>query len=92
MGFIKNNLLKVIEWTDDTKNTIVYKYPMDGRSIMFGSKITVREGQVAVFVNKGQIADVLDAGVHTLKTSNIPILTQLLALPYGFKSLFYADI
>lgn len=92
MGFISNNLLKAIEWTDDTNNTIVYKYPMDGRSIMYGSKLTVREGQVAIFVNKGQIADVFDAGIHTLKTSNFPILTQLLSLPYGFKSPFYADV
>ena len=92
MGFISNNLLKAIEWTDDTKNTIVYKYPMDGRSIMYGSKLTVREGQVDIFVNKGKIADVFDAGMHTLKASNIPILTQLLALPYGFKSPFYADV
>ena len=92
MGFISNNLLKAIQWTDDTKNTIVYKYPMDGRSIMFGSKLTVREGQAAIFVNKGKVADVFTAGTHTLKASNIPILTQLLALPYGFKSPFYADV
>lgn len=92
MGFISNNLLKAIEWTDDTNNTIVYKYPMDGRHIMFGSKLTVREGQVAIFVNKGQIADVFDAGYHTLKASNLPFITQLLSLPYGFKSPFYADV
>jgi len=92
MGFISNNLLKSIQWTEDNKNTIVYKYPMDGRSIMYGSKLTVREGQVAIFVNKGQIADVFQAGMHTLKASNIPILTQLLALPFGFKSPFYADV
>ncbi len=92
MGFISNNLLKVIEWTEDDKKTIVYKYPMDGRSIMYGSKITVREGQVAIFVNKGQIADIFEPGMHTLKASNIPILTQLLALPYGFKSPFYSDV
>ena len=92
MGFISNNLLKSIEWTEDSKDTIVYKYPMDGRSIMFGSKLTVREGQVAVFVNKGKLADVFEPGMHTLHTSNLPILTQLLALPFGFKSPFYADI
>ncbi|MBQ9790612.1 MAG: SPFH domain-containing protein [Clostridia bacterium] len=92
MGFISNNLLKVIEWTEDDKKTIVYKYPMDGRSIMYGSKLTVREGQVAIFVNKGQIADIFEPGMHTLKASNIPILTQILALPYGFKSPFYSDV
>lgn len=92
MGFIRNNLLKSIEWTDPSKDIILYKYPMDGRQIMFGSKLTVRESQVAIFMNKGQIADVFGPGMYTLKASNIPILTQLLSLPYGFKSPFYADV
>lgn len=92
MGFIKTNLLKVIEWTDPSKNTMVYKYPMDGRQIQYGSKLTVRESQVAVFLNKGKIADIFTPGIYTLKTSNLPILTQLLSLPYGFKSPFYADV
>lgn len=92
MGFIRNNLLKAIEWQDPSKNIILYKYPMDGRTIQFGSKLTVRESQVAIFMNKGKIADVFGPGMHTLKTSNLPILTQLLALPYGFKSPFYADV
>ncbi len=92
MGFIKTNLLKAIEWQDPSKNIICYKYPMDGRHIQFGSKLTVRESQVAIFMNKGKIADVFGPGMYTLKASNIPILTQLLSLPYGFKSPFYADV
>jgi len=92
MGFIRNNLLKAIEWQDPSKNTILYKYPMDGRTIQFGSKLTVRDSQVAIFMNKGKIADIFGPGMHTLKTSNLPILTQLLALPFGFKSPFYADV
>lgn len=92
MGFLKANLLKSIEWQDPSKNIILYKYPMDGRQIQFGSKLTVRESQVAVFMNKGKIADVFGPGIHTLKTSNLPILTQLLSLPFGFKSPFYADV
>ena len=92
MGFIRNNLLKAIEWTDDSKNVMVYKYPMDGRSIMRGSKLTVRESQVAIFVNKGKLADIFEPGFYKLDTSNLPILTQLLSLPYGFKSPFYADV
>ena len=92
MGFIRNNLLKAIEWQDPSKNTILYKYPMDGRQIQFGSKLTVRDSQVAIFMNKGKIADVFGPDMHTLKTSNLPILTQLLALPFGFKSPFYADV
>lgn len=92
MGFIKTNLLKSIEWTDNSKNTIIYKFPMDGREIQFGSKLTVRESQVAIFMNKGKIADVFGPGMHLLKTSNLPILSQLLAWPYGFKSPFVADV
>ena len=92
MGFFKNNLLKSIEWTDDSKNIMVYKYPMDGRQIVRGSKLTVRESQVAIFVNKGKIADIFSPGYHSLDASTLPILTQLLSLPYGFKSPFYADV
>lgn len=90
-GF-KSQLLKVIEWTDDTTNTLVYKFPMDGRQIMYGSKLTVRESQAAVFVNKGKLADVFAPGYHKLETSNIPVLSKLLSWPYGFNSPFFADV
>ena len=92
MGFIKTNLLKSIEWLDDSKDTIVYRFPMDGRQIMYGSKLTVRESQIAVFVNKGQIADIFEPGMYKLETSNLPILTQLFSWPYGFKSPFFAEV
>ena len=92
MGFFSTNVLKAIEWADASKDTLVYKYPMDGRKIVFGSKLTVRESQVAIFLNKGKIADVFTPGTYTLKSSNLPILTQLLSLPYGFKSPFFADV
>ena len=92
MGFFKTNLLKSLEWTDNSTDTIVYKYPMDGRQIQYGSKLTVRASQVAVFLNKGKIADIFQPGMYTLQTSNLPILTQLFSWPYGFKSPFYADV
>jgi membrane protease subunit (stomatin/prohibitin family) len=92
MGFFSTNVLKAIEWQDASKDTLVYKYPMDGRKIVFGSKLTVRESQVAIFLNKGKIADIFGPGTYTLHSSNLPILTQLLALPYGFKSPFFADV
>jgi membrane protease subunit (stomatin/prohibitin family) len=92
MGFFKTNLLKSLEWVDNSSDTLVYKYPMDGRQIMYGSKLTVRESQVAVFLNKGKIADVFGPGMYTLQTSNLPIFTQLMSFPYGFKSPFYADV
>ncbi len=91
-SFVKSQLLKNIEWTDDSKNTIVYKYPMDGRQIMMGSKLTVRESQKAVFVNKGKLADVFEPGLHTLTTSNLPYLTKLLNWAHGFNSPFYSDV
>ena len=92
MGFISNNLLKVIEWQDNSRDTLVYKFPMDGRQIMNGSKLTVRESQVAIFVNNGKVADIFEPGMYKLETSNLPILTQLLSWPYGFKSPFYAEV
>ena len=85
-------MLKSLEWVDNSTDTMVYKYPMDGRQIQWGSKLTVRESQVAVFLNKGKIADVFGPGMYTLQTSNLPILTQLMSWPYGFKSPFYADV
>ncbi len=85
-------LLKVIEWVDNTKDTMVYRVPMEGREINFGSKLVVREGQVAVFVVKGKIADVKEPGTHTLAVANLPILSKLLALPFGFKQPFTAEI
>ncbi len=92
MGFIRSNLLKSLEWTDASSNTLVYKYPMDGRQIQYGSKLTVRESQVAIFLNKGKIADVFGPGMYTLQTSNLPILTQIFSWGYGFKSPFHADV
>ena len=92
MGFFKTNLLKSLEWVDDSTDTIVYKYPMDGRQIQYGSKLTVRSSQVAVFLNKGKIADIFGPGMYALQTSNLPIFTQLMSWGYGFKSPFYADV
>ena len=92
MGLFSNMTLKIVEWQDNTKNTMVYKFPMDGRKIFFGSKLTVRESQTAVFLNKGEIADIFGPGMYTLKSSNLPILSSLLGLPYGFKSPFFADV
>ena len=90
--FVKSQLLKNIDWLDDTNNTMVYKFPMEGREIMIGSKLTVRESQVAIFMVKGKIADVFEPGIHTLVVNNLPILSALLAWPRGFKQPFTADV
>lgn len=89
---LKSQLLKNIDWLDNTQDTMVYRFPMNGREIMIGSKLTVRESQVAIFMVKGKIADVFGPGIHTLIVDNLPILSALLAWPRGFKSPFTADV
>lgn len=91
-NFVKSQLLKNIDYLDPTQNTIMYKFPMEGREIMLGSKLTVRESQVAIFMVKGKIADVFGPGIHTLVVNNLPILSTLLAWPRGFKQPFTADV
>ena len=77
MGFIKKNLLKVIEWKDDSKDTVVYRFPIPDRyAIMNGSTLVVRESQVALFVYKGKVADVFEPGTYKLATENIPFITS----------------
>lgn len=93
MGFFKKNLLKVIEWTDASKDVVVYKFPMDDRyEIMTGSTLVVRESQAAIFVHKGEIADIFEPGTYKLSTENLPFLTKLLSLPTGFESPIKAEI
>ena len=93
MGFIKKNLQKVIEWKDDSKNTVVYRFPVEDRyEIMTGSTLVVRESQVAVFVHKGKVADVFEPGTYKLSTDNLPFITKLLSLPMGFESPIKAEV
>ncbi len=96
MGFfsniIKGQLIDVIEWTDNTTDTMVHKYDMNGKEIMMGAQLTVRESQAAVFVNEGQLADVYTPGRYSLSTANMPILTALKAWQFGFNSPFKADV
>lgn len=91
--FSKKQLLKVIEWEDDSKDTLVYRYPLkDREEIMNSSTLIVRPSQVALFVHKGEIADIFAPGSYKLSTENIPIITKLLALPTGFDSPIKAEI
>lgn len=90
--FVKGQLIDVIEWTDPTSDTIVHKYDMNGKEIMMGAQLTVRESQVAIFVNEGQLADIFRPGRYELQTSNMPILTALKSWKYGFNSPFKADV
>ena len=89
---IKGQLIDVIEWSDNSGKTMVHKYDMNGKEIMMGAQLTVRESQAAVFVNEGELADVFEPGRYELKTSNMPILTALKSWKYGFNSPFKSDV
>ena len=84
MGWFKSQMWKVIDWKDDGNDTMVYRFqmPSDKYEIMSGSKLSVRESQVAVFVHKGKIADIFQPGQYTLSTNNLPVLSGLRALLY----------
>jgi membrane protease subunit (stomatin/prohibitin family) len=89
---LKNEFIDIIEWVDSSNDTIVWKFPRFQNEIKMGAKLTVRESQVAVFMNEGKIADVFQPGMHTLETQNMPILSTLKGWKYGFNSPFKADV
>lgn len=89
---IKGEFIDIIEWTDSTSDTIIYKFPRYQNEIKMNAKLTVRESQVAVFLNEGKIADVFQPGMYTLTTQNMPILSTLKGWKYGFDSPFKADV
>ncbi len=86
--------LKIIEWADDTKDTLVYKVPLKngGREINHKSKLIVRESQQAIFVHKGKICDVFEAGTYDLNSDIFPILSKLAGWKYGFQTPITVDI
>jgi excisionase family DNA binding protein len=92
MDFIKGELLEVIEWTEDARDTLSYRFPDEDKAIKNGAQLIVRESQVAQFVYVGEFGDTFGPGKHTLTTDNIPILTKLKSWPYGFNSPFKADV
>ncbi|GAE89360.1 SPFH domain-containing protein [Acetivibrio straminisolvens] len=92
INFIKGQFIEVIEWTDSTADTIVYRFPVANKEIKMGAQLTVRESQVAVFINEGQLADVFEPGRYELTTENMPILTKLKSWKYGFNSPFKAEV
>jgi membrane protease subunit (stomatin/prohibitin family) len=90
--FIKNQLIEVIEWTDNSSSTMVYRFPVQNKEIKMGAQLTVRESQAAIFINEGQIADVYPPGRYELTTQNMPLLTKLKSWKYGFNSPFKAEV
>ena len=92
MDLIKDELLDVIEWTDDSRDTLSYRFPDEDKAIKRGAQLIVRESQVAQFVYLGEFGDTYVPGKHTLTTDNIPVLTKLKSWKYGFESPFKADV
>ena len=92
MDFIKSQLLEIIEWTDDSRDTLVYRFPDDDKEIKRGAQLIVRESQTVQFIYLGQFGDTFAPGKHTLVTDNIPVLCRLQGWKYGFESPFKADI
>jgi membrane protease subunit (stomatin/prohibitin family) len=91
-NFLSGQFIDVIHWTDDTRDTMVWRFEREGHEIKYGAKLTVREGQAAVFVHEGQLADVFTPGLYMLETNNMPILTTLQHWDHGFKSPFKSEI
>ena len=92
MDFIKKQFIDVIHWTEEGDGVLAYRYPMQDFEIQTGAKLTVRDSQMAVFVNEGQVADVFGPGLHTLNTQTLPILTNLKNWDKLFDSPFKSDI
>lgn len=90
--FIKKQFIDVIHWTDDSEGTLVYRYPMQDAEIQTGAQLTVRDSQLALFVNEGQIADQFGAGLYTLNTQTLPVMTNLKNWDKLFDSPFKSDI
>ncbi|MBV9211860.1 MAG: SPFH domain-containing protein, partial [Acidobacteria bacterium] len=87
-----NQFIEVIEWLDDSSNTMLYRFPVKDQEIKNGAKLTVRESQAAVFVFQGQVADVFGPGMYTIDGGNTPILSKLGAWKYGFNSPFKSEV
>lgn len=92
LDFLTGEFIDVIHWTDDTRDTLVWRFEREGHAIKYGAKLTVREGQAAVFVHEGQLADVFTPGLYMLETNNMPVLTTLQHWDHGFRSPFKSEI
>ncbi|MEH6520903.1 SPFH domain-containing protein [Sulfitobacter sp.] len=90
--FLSGEFIDVIHWTDDTRDTLVWRFEREAHEIKYGAKLTVREGQAAVFIHEGQLADVFTPGLYMLETNNLPIMTTLQHWDHGFKSPFKSEI
>lgn len=92
MDFIKKQFIDIIQWTEDGDGTLAWRFPMADMEIQYGASLTVRESQMAVFVNEGKVADVFGPGMHKLTTQTIPVLTYLKNWDKLFESPFKSDV
>ena len=92
LGFIKGEALEIIEFNDDSRDTLSWRFPDEDKAIKNGAQLIVRESQAAQFVYLGQYGDCFGPGKHSLVTENIPFLTKLKGWKYGFESPFKADV
>ena len=90
--FISKQWIDVIDWTEPENGILAYRYPMQDREIQNGGKLTVRDSQLAVFVNEGKVADAFGPGLYTLNTNTLPILTYLKNWDKKFQSPFKSDV
>ena len=89
---LRGELVDIIEWIDDSQHVLVWRFPRYHNQIKQGAQLIVRPGQVAIFVNQGQLADVFEPGTHTLTTGNLPILSTLMGWKHGFDSPFKSEV
>jgi membrane protease subunit (stomatin/prohibitin family) len=89
---VRGEFIDIVQWIDDTNDTMVYRFERYNNQIKYGAQLTVREGQTAVFVNEGKIADVFQPGMYSLETKNLPILSTLQGWKYGLNSPFMAEV
>ena len=92
LNIVKKQLIEIIEWTDDSRDTLSYRWPDDDKEIKNGAQLIVRESQQVQFVAAGQYADLFGPGKHTLATENIPVLSTIYGWKYGFQSPFKCDV
>jgi membrane protease subunit (stomatin/prohibitin family) len=90
--FLKKQFIDVIHWTEESDGILAYRYPMQDFEIQYGAQLTVRESQMAVFVNEGKVADVFAPGRHQLSTQTLPLLTNLMNWDKMFQSPFKSDV
>ena len=92
MSFIKKQFIDILQWTEDGDGVLAWRYPMQDNEIQYGGSLTVRESQMAIFVNEGKIADVFGPGIYKLTTQTLPVLTYLKNWDKLFESPFKSDV